>query len=123
MACRGGPGEGQAENRLALNGFAVIDDSQQCRGGQVNAQGDGVFRFDALESEYQLHWFDSMGQAPSVFRGTFEDDLLRLENHTEQGHIGASWDFSEPHRYHYRMEVYGEGDHWQLFTEGSYRRG
>ncbi len=75
----GGPAQCEVENRLALDGFAVIHDYTQRRDGRVNFQGHGVFRYDANEDVYQLHWFDSLGQAPSTFRGTFEESRLRLQ--------------------------------------------
>lgn len=118
----GGPAKGRVENRLALDGFVVVQDYVQRRNGEVNFQGHGVFRYDAAASEYQLHWFDSMGQQPSVFRGTFEGQVLSLQTSVGGGHTRATWDFSEPDRVRYQMEISGDGEQWQVFSDGDYRR-
>jgi hypothetical protein len=118
----GGPAEGSVENRLILDGFAVGHDYTQRRNGQVNFQGHGVFRYDAAADEYQLHWFDSMGQAPNVFRGGFDGPVLRLQTSYGGGHTRASWDMSEADRVRYAMEISGDGQTWQVFIEGDYRR-
>ena len=38
------------------------------------------------------------------------------------GHTRAIWDVSEASQIQYRMEVSGDGEEWQLFSEGTYRR-
>lgn len=118
----GGPAQCEVENHLALDGFAVIHDYTQRRDGQVNFQGHGVFRYDANEDIYQLHWFDSLGQAPSTFRGTFEESRLRLQSSSRGGHTRTTWDLSDAGQIHYRMEISADGEQWQLFSEGTYRR-
>jgi hypothetical protein len=118
----GGPAEGQVDNRLILDGFGVAHHYTQRRNGRVNFQGHGVFRYDARIGEYQLHWFDSLGQAPSVFRGTFEGPILKLQSSYGGGHTRAVGDFSENDRVRYTMEISGDGQSWQLFTEATYRR-
>ena len=118
----GGPAEGRVENRSILSGFAIAHDYTQRRDGQVNFEGHGVFRYDGRSDEYQLHWFDSLGQAPNVFRGTFDGEVLQLESSYAGGYTRATWDFSEAGQVRYTMEISGDGRSWQVFTEGMYRR-
>jgi len=63
-----------------------------------------------------------LGMPPSVFRGTFEDNVLTLTSKRSQGHTRAVWNFVNDNLYHYRMEVSANGQQWQTFVEGQYTR-
>jgi hypothetical protein len=119
---RGGKAAGRVENRKVLDGFAVVQDYEQERNGKVNFRGHGVFGYDQQRNRYTLHWFDSMGMGVSVFDGTFDGDVLRLMAVSPEGRTRAVWDFSTPGEYHNRMEMSGDGEKWDLFMEGTYRR-
>jgi hypothetical protein len=69
-----------------------------------------------------MHWWDSMGLPASQFRGDFQGDVLTLTNHDDQMHSRATWDFSSPGRYSFRMEVSQDGNHWYPFLQGKYTR-
>ena len=118
----GGPALGRVHNRLALDGFAVIQDYEQERKGTVNFRGHGVFRRDLRESRYMLHWFDSLGLAPSTFRGTLEARVLTLTAKQDQGFARAVFDFTQPGWYGYRQEVAPDGNNWIAFMTAEYRR-
>ena len=118
----GGPALGRVHNRLALDGFAVIQDYEQERKGAVNFRGHGVFRWDAQEKSYVLHWFDSLGFPPSTFRGSLETAVLTLTSKQEQGFTRAVFDLSQPGRYAYRQEVSPDGDQWFPFMTAEYRK-
>jgi hypothetical protein len=117
---QGGPAVGRVHNRLALDGFAVVQDYEQERGGSVNYRAHGVFRWEPMQQAYELHWFDNFGVAPVVFRGGFEGDVLQLSAHQGQGFLRATWQFSGVTQYRYLMEVSGDGVQWQPFAEGRY---
>jgi hypothetical protein len=118
----GGSAIGRVHNRLALEGFAVIQDYEQERDGRVNFAGHGIFRWDPLEQCYILYWFDSMGMPPNIFKGTFDARVLKLVSKNGQGHSRAVFDFSKENQYDYRMEVSPDGTQWYLFMNGIYRR-
>jgi hypothetical protein len=118
----GGKAVGHVDNRKALEGFMVIQDYEQARGGKVTFRGHGVFGYDPHRKRYTLHWFDSMGMGVSVFDGTFDGHLLTLTAVGAQGQTRGVWDFSKPGKYHSRMEVSGDGKKWNLFMEGTYVR-
>lgn len=118
----GGPAVGRIQNRMALDGFALVQEYEQERHGTVNYRAHGVFRWEPAEHSYQLHWFDSMGSAPTVFRGGFEGDVLTLTARQGQGFLRATWDFSAPGVYTYLMEVSSDGELWHPFAEGHYAR-
>src|ERR1051325_8115641 len=67
----GGTATGRADNRLALDGFALLHDYVQERNGAVSFQGHGVLTFDSREHCYLMHWWDSMGFGANVYKGDF----------------------------------------------------
>jgi hypothetical protein len=118
----GGPARGRAQNRLGLDGFAIIQDYEQERKGSVNFRGHGVFRWDAQEKCVMLHWFDSLGFAPATFRGSLVGAVLTLTVKQGQGFTRAVWDLSQTGRQAYRQEVSGDGTNWMPFMTAEYRR-
>src|SRR5664279_4994872 len=66
---KGGPAVGRCNNRLAADGFILVHDYEQERGGTVNFRGHGVFSYDCAGKCYMLHWWDSMGLGINVCNG------------------------------------------------------
>ena len=58
---KGGPALGRTESRLDLDGFYLLSDYTQERGGRTSYKGHGVFGYDPGSGSYTMHWFDSMG--------------------------------------------------------------
>ncbi len=117
---KGGTAIARIENRLALDGFAVVQDYEQGRNGVVNFRGHGVFRWDASQQCYEMYWFDSMGMAPNIFRGSFDGDVLSLSCKDPHGHSRATFDLSQKGHYKFRMDVSPDGSQWFPFMEGQY---
>jgi hypothetical protein len=118
----GGPALGRAFNRLGLEGFAVIQDYEQEKNGKVNYRGHGIFLWDGVAKTYFLHWFDSMGFPPVVFRGRREQSVFIFEAQTPGGWTRATFDFSVTDAYRFVMEMSPDGKNWAIFTEGEYAR-
>jgi Protein of unknown function (DUF1579) len=119
----GGPATGAVENRVVLDGFVVVQEYQQTRGGAPNFAGHGMFWWDAAAGEYVMTWFDSMMGTPAEYRGDFEGDVLRLRNELPGGGFSrASFDLSTPDRYVFLMEVSPDGSIWAPAMEGRYTR-
>jgi hypothetical protein len=118
----GGTAVGRVNNRAALNGLVVIQDYEQERGGAVNFRGHGIFAWDGETKEHVLYWFDSVSQAPNLFRGTFEGNALIVTSSSTQGHVRATFELIPPNRYRYRMEVSGDGNAWMPMMEGAYKK-
>ncbi len=118
----GGTAVGRMNNRLALDGFVVVQDYEQERNGTVGYRGHGVFSWDATESRYVLHWFDSIGAPPNDFRGGFEGDVLTLTGKHGPGQARVVFDVREPGRYRFRMEGTQDGASWMTFMEGDYAK-
>lgn len=119
---KGGEAAGIVNNRLALDGFAVIQDYEQQRGGRTNFRGHGIFRWDGNEKSYVLHWLDSVGGPLSEMRGSFDGRILQLVGRAATGHSRATFDFTRDRQYAYRMEVSPDGTKWFTFMEGDYSR-
>src|SRR5262245_61828689 len=109
---KGGTATGKVHNRAALDGFAVVQDYEQERGGRTSFRGHGVFRFDAASGAYVMHWFDSFGCQPSDFRGQFNGDVLTLMATNPQGQSRASFDLSQNGKYTFKMDVSPDGKSW-----------
>lgn len=119
---QGGTAVGRVENRLALDGFAVLQHYEQERNGAVGFRGLGVFRFDSGTREYVFHWFDNMGTPPNEYRGGYDDGVWTLDSRNPAVSSRAVFDFREKNAYRFRMEVSQDGEQWNPFMEGTYRR-
>lgn len=119
---KGGTALGRVRNRLALNGFHVVQEYEQERDGSITFQGHAVFGFDPAQQAYTCHWFDSMGAPPNEFKGSFEGDVLSMTCRNPQGWNRAVYAFKGDDHYGFRMEVSGDGEQWQVFMEGEYAR-
>jgi hypothetical protein len=119
---KGGSAVGYMNNRLALDGFAVIQDYEHRREGVVKYWGHAIFTWDPNLQSYVLYWFDSLGVGQNVFQGSFDEKKLTLTYKSHQGYTRASWEFTSDKSFSYRMEVSGDGTQWQAMMEGTYSR-
>src|SRR5262245_33795282 len=118
----GGTATGRIENRIGLDGFALIWDYEQRRGEVVTFRGHSVWTFDARAGEYALYWFDSMGMPPDVFRGKLDGDKLTLVSHGPMGYFRLTYHLVGEGQLRNRMEVSQDGQQWATLFEGSYTR-
>lgn len=119
----GGSAIGSVSNRWIVDGFAVVQEYEQRRGGQVTFRGHGVFWYDPARDEYVMHWWDSMGGTGGEYRGRFEGDRLMLGAPMPQGgHSRTSWTLAGPDAHVFRMEVSPDGETWHPAMEGQYRK-
>lgn len=118
----GGTAVGRTRSRLALSGFALVSDYEQERDGVVTYAGHGVFSFDPKEDLYSLHWFDSMGSPPEVFRGRFEGDVLTVAHGGPGMHARLTYDFIDSATMQTKMEMSQDGAEWRTLFDGRYTR-
>ncbi len=119
----GGKARAHVLNRWILDGFAVVQEYEQRRGGKVTFRGHGVIWFDAAKQEYVMNWWDSMGGAGGQYRGDFEGSILHLASPMRQGgHSRTSWEFGTRGAYSFNMEVSGDGHTWQPAMTGRYTK-
>ena len=91
----GGIAIGRMDSRVALSGFALINDYEQERDGTITFSGHGVFTYDPKIDVYALVWVDCMGAPPEIFKGKFEGDILRLAHGGPGMHVRLAYDLSE----------------------------
>ncbi|MDH4064340.1 MAG: DUF1579 domain-containing protein, partial [Acidobacteriota bacterium] len=119
----GGSATATVTNRAVLDGFVVVQEYEQRRGGQVTFRGHGVIWFDPARAEYVMHWWDSMAGIGGEYRGHFEGDTLRLGAPMPQGgHSRTSWTLTGPDAHVFLMEVSPDGETWHPAMEGQYRK-
>lgn len=121
---KGGTAKSRLSARMALNGFYLISDYEQQRGGEVNFRGHGVYGWDPRGRCYTMHWFDSSGiehGAPSL--GTWEGNVLILQHETT--HMGFSryvYEVVGDGQYTMKLQISQDGKTWTTFLEGTYTR-
>ena len=119
----GGPATAVVENRLVLNGLAVVQEYQQSRHGVNNFAGHAVFWWDPAARQHVMTWFDAMSGTATEYRGGFDGDVLRLAHAMPQGgHSRCSFNCGEPDQYAFRLEVSPDGTTWTPSMEGTYAR-
>jgi hypothetical protein len=118
----GGTALGRIKSRVALNGFALINDYEQERDGKVTFSGHGVFTYDSKEDAYTLVWVDCMGVPPEIFKGQFEGDVLKLAHGGPGMHVRLTYDVSEPGYLSTSMEMSKDGSVWNRFFDARLER-
>jgi Protein of unknown function (DUF1579) len=118
---QGGTATGRNDSRLALDGFALITDYEQERDGVITFRGHGVMTWDGKEECYLLHWFDSMGSPPEIFRGNFEGDVLTV-GHGGAMHVRLIYDLTRDGVMGSAMEMSPDGTAWATLFTCDYRR-
>ncbi len=119
---KGGQAQGQTKSRIALNGFAVVSDYEQRRGGVVTFAGHGVYTFDPKRELYTLHWFDCLGSPPEVFTGGFEGDVLTMAHEGPPMHVRLIYNFGEAGKLLSKLEMSPDGSVWNTLFDGVYTR-
>ena len=118
----GGSAVGRITSRVALNGFALINDYEQERDGKITFTGHGVFTYQPKEDSYTLVWVDCMGAPPEIFKGKFEGDILKLAHGGPGMHVRLTYDVSEPDYLKTSMEMSQDGNTWNRFFDARLAR-
>lgn len=110
--------EAVTDGRVALDGFAVVQDYEQRLEDGTRFAGHGVFRYDMTSETYEMHWFDSTGGPERVFRGGFSDNRLVLTARTGEGWQRLTYDFNLDRGYRFTLDTSDDGERWNLVLEG-----
>ena len=120
---QGGKAKGSYKVRAALDGFGVIQDYVQKRGGKQSYVGHGVLGYDAQANCYLWHWSDSMGGVPNqVSKGTWTGKTLVFVASCEQGHSRYTYVFKKKDVLEFSIEMSQDGQDWAPFMNGTYTR-
>ncbi len=120
---KGGTAQGKINNRLALGGFAMVQDYEQIRDGKTTFEGHGVLSWDGRAREYIMHWWDSMGMPVNEFRGRLAGDKLTLIDRSPQMQHRTVWEITGDSSYSFTMEMSPDGERWTTLMTGTYGRG
>lgn len=117
----GGKAKGTNKCRMDLDGFALVQDYVQKRGGKVSYRGHGVIGYCAREKRYLWHWSDSMGGVPgTVTRGEWKGNKLVFQNASEHGHARYTYTFHRDGTLGFSIEMSQDGAQWAPFITARY---
>lgn len=119
---KGGTATATITNRVACDGFYVVGDYEQQRGGGVTFRGHSIVGYDEKSPEVVMHWFDSTGMGVDVFRGKFQGQSLTLTARNPMGHHRLVYDFSEKGTMRNKMDTSTDGKQWSAMFEGVYHK-
>lgn len=120
---KGGTATAKVESHMGLDGFFLITDYTETRGGQVSYRGHGVHSYDRNEKCYVMWWFDSMGDIGSTHaKGKWEGNRLTYTHETKMGHSRYTYDLQGEGRYKFMIEHSQDGKQWTPFMEAVYTR-
>jgi len=119
----GGAAKGRLSARVDLDGFFVITDYQQERGGAVTYRGHGVYGWDPNLACYTMNWFDSMGGGcATAARGTWAGNTLTFTQESPMGHGRYTYTFESPMRMLFRIDMSQDGKNWAPFMESVFTK-
>lgn len=119
----GGPAFGTWTVTPSLDGFALIVDYAEERGGAVVYRGHGVHGWDADGDCFLTYWFDNIGilpRAPS--RARLDGNCYSYQDASPTGlnRMTYSW---EGDRFEFRIDISkDDGATWSPMHEGRYTR-
>jgi hypothetical protein len=119
----GGSATGSYENRIDLDGWALVADYVQRTDGEVRYRGHGVFGFDAERNRYLMYWSDNMAGMPTeAVPGVWEDYALVFQHASSMGHVRYTYLFPETGEFTFALENSQDGASWTPFVTGQYHR-
>jgi hypothetical protein len=117
---QGGMRDAKISNRLALAGFAVIQDYAQLDDGKTTFEGHAVVLKNPQADNYQMYWFDQW--SPSLFEGPFDGKKAVFTSKSPMGVHRATFEFTGPRAYKFLMENSQDGKTWSPMMEGEYQK-
>ena len=119
----GGNATTRIRSRIDLDGFFLVTDHEQKRGGQVTYRGHGVLGWDHRQQRYTMHWFDIMGGDPGApALGTWDGNKLCFQHQHHMGHSRYTYGFEHDGKYTLKIEFSQDGRDWMPFLDGNYTR-
>jgi hypothetical protein len=120
---QGGIAKATVDVRSACDGFCVVTDYEQKRGGKVSFVGHGVMGYDARNRRYLWHWTDTVGGMPPEAKpGMWDGESLTFHSAGFEGRQRYTFRFPQAGVYEFRIDVSPDGNVWGPFIEGRYVR-
>jgi hypothetical protein len=120
----GGPSIGRYDNRIDLDGFVLIQNYVQEQSGEVSYRGHGIYGWDPAQERYLMCWADNTGCLPAkAVPGTWDGDVLTFRERGPAGHVRYAYTFDGDDAFEFRLDRSADGETWEPYLEGRYRRG
>lgn len=119
---QGGTAVARMDSRVGLEGFVVIGDYEQERGGCICFRGHSVFTYDDNRKCYAMYWFDSMMGKMEEFTGNFDGGKLVMTSKNPMGFARLTYTFPSEGALASKMEMSQDGQTWKTFFDGTYTR-
>jgi hypothetical protein len=108
---------------MDLDGFYLIQDTQQTRDGKASFATHGVFTFDREDKLYKLFWHDSLGYfAPSPASGNWSGNALVLVRGSLRGNARHVYEVIDEATYSLKIQFSPDAEGWSDVMNGLYRR-
>lgn len=111
---------GRSESRV-FEGFFVVSEYVQRAGDAITFRGHGVYSFDPADKKYVMYWFDSMGGAGGVARGTMDGNVLTFLNASPMGHHRYRYTFGDG-TLRFDMALSKDGTTWTDLMNAAYKK-
>jgi hypothetical protein len=119
----GGPATSRVVARMDLNGFYLIQDTVQMRGGKQVFATHGLFTWDREDRTYKLFWYDSLGYTPpSPASGGWVGKTLTLVRGSLRGNARHVYDIIDDNSYALKIQFSPDAEGWADVLTGVYRR-
>lgn len=117
----GGPSKGTSKYRMDIDGFALVQDYVQKRGGKVSYRGHGIVGYSAEEKKYLWHWSDTKGGvAPGVTRGEWKGNKLVFEHASPTCHSRYTYTLHKDGTLGFSIENSQDGTTWAPYITARY---
>lgn len=119
---QGGPAHGRWTVRPGADGFCLLVDYDESRGGQIVYRGHGVHGWDAQQGCFLAYWFDNIGVMPqSGSRAQLQGNRYTYQESSPMGHSRFTYAWSEG-VFTFRIERSPDGTSWTPMHDGRYTR-
>lgn len=118
----GGSASGRWTVRPGVDGFCLLVDYDESRGGRVVYRGHGVHGWDAGSGGFCVYWFDNIGVMPqSANRARLEGNRYTYEESSPMGHTRFTYQW-EGDLFTFRIERSPDGQSFTPMHDGRYQR-
>ncbi|MBV9529832.1 MAG: DUF1579 family protein [Bradyrhizobium sp.] len=119
----GGPASSRVTARIDLNGFYLIQDTRQMRGGKESFAAHALFTYDRDDRLYKLFWHDSLGYfPPSPASGGWVGKVLTLVRGSLRGNARHTYEVIDDNSYSMRIQFSPDAEGWSDVLSGVYKR-
>ncbi len=119
----GGKTQGTLKYKVDLDGFALVQEYVQKRGGKTSFKGRGIIGYCGQEKKYLWHWADTMGGVPgAVTRGEWKGQKLVFQHAAQGCHARYTYTFHKDGTLGFMIENSENGETWTKFMDARYTK-